>query len=108
MSQPEKITVVTAWIELLMCPSIFIGKTADGWTVYCRFRWGHLSVRVDPRDPPPFYGAEGMWIFAEEIDAEGGGCMDYDELRQITGHLIDWPDQLSSRPKSDDDETLTI
>jgi len=107
MSQPEKITVVTAWIELLMCPSIFIGKTADGWTVYARFRWGHLSVRVDPRDPPPFYGAAGEWIISEMIDDEGGGCMDYDELRQHTADIIEWPAELSPRPP-DEGEPLEI
>lgn len=107
MSQPEKITVVTAWIELLMCPTIIVGKTADGWTVYARFRWGQLSVRVDPRDPPPFFGAGGSWIYAEEVDDEGGGCMDYDELKKHTAHIVQWPDQLSQRPP-DDSEPLTL
>lgn len=47
MTAPRKITVTTAQYECLMCPTIISGKTEEGWTVYARYRWGLLSVRLE-------------------------------------------------------------
>lgn len=73
MSTPEKIIVTEATIESRFCPTIISGKTQDGGTVYVRYRWGHLTVRVDPRDPAPLGGAGGEWILEQQLDPEGLG-----------------------------------
>ena len=94
----EKIIVTTATMESLMCPTIFVGITDDGWTVYARYRWGHLSVRVDPRDPAPHGGAAGRWILNQHIDPAGiDGDMAYKDLRELTADMIEWPAELSPR-----------
>lgn len=108
MSNSEKIIVVTAHMDCLMCPSVYIGRTASGMTVYARYRFGRLSVRLDPRDPPPNRGVWGLRILESDIGESMDSVLDYDELREITQNVVDWPEQLSERPKSDDDETLTI
>ena len=80
-----------------MCPTTITGRTGDGMTVYARYRWGHLSVRVDSRDPAPHGGAGGAWIFEKQIDPEGlDGCMSYDELKQHTAEIVEWPAELTA------------
>lgn len=85
-----------------MCPSIFIGKTADGTTVYARYRWGLLSIRLDPREPAPIGGAGGVWIHTKQVDPdELDGCMTFDELKEHTAEVVSWPDELTSRSELD-------
>lgn len=108
MSQTEKIIVITAIMECCMCPTTFTGRTADGCTIYARYRWGILSVRIDPRDPAPHGGAGGVWILEKQLDEEGlDGWLEFDELREHTAEIIEWPDDLSPRPP-DDSEPLTL
>ena len=88
------IRVIKAHLELFACPTTIIGLTDDGCTIYSRYRWGHLSVRIDPREDPPHGGAEGTWIYAEQIGAEYDGCLGYENLVKHTKHLIEWPAEL--------------
>ncbi len=105
MSQLEKIVVVTASMECPMCPTIVTGRTAEGVTVYVRYRWGNLSVRIDPREPAPNAGAEGMWILALQLDPEGlDGWLSYEEVKQHTAEILVWPEELTPR-NFDDDKT---
>lgn len=109
MSATEKIIVVTAHMEFPLCPTVFIGTTVDGWTVYCRYRWGRLSVRVDLRDPPPHGGAAGRWIVDKQIDPTGiEGDMSYDELRTLTAEIIGWPAELTAKPYDENDTCLDL
>lgn len=98
MKTSEKIIVTTAHYECPMCPTIVSGITEEGWTVYARYRWGRLSIRIDRRESAPHGGAEGVWIFDEAIgDDPYAGWMDYEELRKITAEMIDWPDELTPK-----------
>lgn len=97
------ITVVSAYYELFACPTIVVGKTDDGGTVYARYRWGCLSVRIDPRDDPPQGGAGGAWVFNRKYGNEYDGCISYEELREITQGEIEWPDHLHDPPPRDGD-----
>lgn len=104
MTTPEKIKIVTATLDFPMCPTVIVGTTADGGTVYARFRWGRLSVRLDHRDPPVLGGAAGRWILDQQLDPTGlDGCMSYDELREQTSDLIEWPDELTPRIRDETD-----
>jgi hypothetical protein len=108
MNPPEKITVTTAHFECRMCPTIIVGTSTEGETVYVRYRWGRLTVRIDPRDPAPNGGAAGVWIMFKELDVEGlAGCISYDEIRELTSEMIDWPEELSPMPpnQTDDDQS---
>jgi len=104
MTMLGKIIVTTAHMEFLLCPTLFVGITDDGATIYVRYRWGRLSIRIDSRDPAPNGGAEGRQIYAEKLDPTGlDGAMSYEELREITADWIDWPDELSRKTYDDDD-----
>jgi len=81
-----------------MCPTIFTGTTADGMTVYARYRWGILSIRIDTRDTPPNGGASGKSIYEKQLDSTGlDGALYYDQLKDLTSDIIDWPDELSPK-----------
>jgi hypothetical protein len=106
MSHPAKIIVTTAHQECCMCPTVIVGRTLDSATVYVRYRWGRLTVRLDLRDPAPHGGAAGVWIMFKQLDPEGlAGCLDYDEIRELTADIIDWPPELSPQIFDDDETT---
>lgn len=88
------IKVIKAHLELFACPTIIVAETDDGCTIYARYRWGHLSVRVDPRKDPPLGGAVGTWIFEKKIGGQYDGCLGFDTLVHHTKHLIIWPEQI--------------
>ena len=104
----KKIIVTTAYMDCCMCPAIITGTTDDGWTIYARYRWGMLSVRIDPRDPPPDGGASGRWIMDKQIDPEElDGWMDYDDLKMHTAEIVEWPDELT-RKIYEEDESIWL
>ena len=102
------ITVVSAYCKLFVCPTIFVGKTDDGSTVHARYRWGCLSVMLDPLEDPPHRGAGGAWLFNQKYGEQYDGCISYDELREITKDEIEWPDQLDDPPPGDGDTLYLI
>lgn len=92
-----------------MCPTIISGKTDDGSTIYCRYRWGRLVIRIDPRDPAPHGGAAGVWILDKQLDPEGiDGCLDYEDLRKITAGIIEWPAEISPGSFDESDTWLEL
>lgn len=102
MTPPGKIIVVSATLDFPMCPTIVSGTTDDGATIYVRFRFGRLSIRIGT--PAPNGGAGGRRIFEEKLDPQGlDGCLDYDDLRKITADWIEWPVQLSPKVYDEDD-----
>lgn len=103
MSRSQKIIVTTAYMECPMCPSTYIGTTATGHTVYARYRFGSLSVRLDPRNPAPYGGAWGLTLMEAHLGEPDDGHMDYAEMREHSKNLVSWPAELSPRPINDDD-----
>lgn len=97
------ITVVSAHCTCFACPSCYIGKTADGKTVYARYRFGHLSVRFDAASRPQHDGAGGREILAVEIGNQTDGCLDYQHLRLQTVGIVDWPAELTAPPRPAED-----
>lgn len=89
------IEVLSAQCLCFACPTIYTGKTNDGCTIYARYRWGRLSVRIDPCDNPPHDGAEGRWIFERQLGDEHHGYLDYADLREHTTGLVRWPNELA-------------
>ena len=89
------IKIISAQCICFACPTTYTGKTDDGCTIYARYRWGHLSVRIDPREDAPLGGAEGTWIYDEQLGEEFDGWLDYAELKLHTANLVEWPDELT-------------
>jgi hypothetical protein len=87
------IKIISAQWICFACPTIYTGKTAEGWTVYARYRWGNLSVRIDDSPEPECEGAAGWEILAKTIGHEVHGWLSYADLRQHTAGLVEWPDE---------------
>ena len=96
------IKVISAQCVCFACPTTYIGKTDDECTIYARYRWGRLSVRIDPREDPPNGGAEGTWIYDEQLGGEYHGCLEYSDLRHHTAGVVEWPNE----PTEPDSESM--
>jgi hypothetical protein len=77
-------------------PSQWEGKTESGY-VYIRFRWGNLTVRSGST----IKDAIAAPTIFEWHDADHGGFMEYDELKELTSGVLDLPDAES--PEESDD-----
>jgi hypothetical protein len=87
------IIVISASKIFFACPNIYCGKTADRVTVFARYRWGRLSVRVQPAGVDDgLDGATGQSILEIDHGGKFDGFLEYDELRKLTRDLIQWPD----------------
>lgn len=74
-------------------PNIFAGTTADGGTIYARYRWGHLSIRIQPAGVDDGTdGAAGTSIFEIDYGGQYDGHIDYQAIRNLTRSLIEWPE----------------
>ena len=105
------IKVISAHCICFACPTTYVGKTDDGFTIYARYRWGRLSVRIDESPEPEFDGAAGGEILAKTIGGEFHGILSYAELRQHTDGVVEWPDEPTKptpRPTIDSTDTLTL
>ena len=87
------ITVVSATQTFFACPNTYSGETTDGRTVFARYRWGHLSVRVQPAGVDDGAdGAEGKSILEVNHGGQYDGILDYADLRALTRDIIEWPE----------------
>ena len=87
------IKLVSANCISIACPTTYVGKSAEGLTVYARYRWGLLSVRIDDSPEPECEGAAGWEILQKTIGHEFDGWLNYSDLRQHTADLVEWPDE---------------
>lgn len=107
MSNTEKITVTVASLEFPMCPTVITGITKGGRIIRARYRFGRLVIRIYPRHSIEDSVEAAAWIYDQQIDSSGlGGCLDYQELREITAGLVDWPDELTPNVIDHDDPDL--
>ncbi len=103
MTKSGKIIVVTAYLEFPLCPTVFVGTTNDGETIRARYRFGYLVIRLDPSDAP-HGGTTGVWVLDRQLDPTGiDGNLSYEQLREHTADLIEWPADLSRKVYDDDD-----
>ncbi|MEO5715986.1 MAG: hypothetical protein ABIT37_21075 [Luteolibacter sp.] len=87
------IVIVSATQTFFACPNTYTGKTADGRTVLARYRWGHLSIRVQPAGVDDGAdGAEGDSILEIDHGERFDGMLDYEDLRTLSHGLIQWPE----------------
>lgn len=68
------------------CPSQWEGKTDNGERVYVRYRWGNLSIDIN-----------GNGFYSESIGDGLAGVLGYDELKEYTKHLIEWPEHSEDK-----------
>jgi hypothetical protein len=75
-------------------PTQWDGELDDGRTIYVRYRWGILAVRVSEEAHPvdQYAAVHGREIIALKLGEEMGGTLEFSELRQHTAHAIEWPD----------------
>lgn len=87
------IVVTTVTQTCCASPNIYSGTTKEGETIYARYRWGHLSVRILPAGiDDRAEGATGKSIFEVDHGETLDGFIYFDELRSLTEEIIQWPE----------------
>lgn len=87
------IIVKTVTQTCFAAPNCYSGKTAEDCTIFTRYRFGHLSVRLLPAGiDDGLQGASGASIFEADYGESFDGILDYSELRTLTKEIVQWPD----------------
>jgi hypothetical protein len=74
------------------CPSQWEGYTDDGRSIYIRYRWGFLSVRIgSPSDKSEFAGVRGKEILNKQLGDSYHGFLSYEDLAKATSEIIQFP-----------------
>lgn len=66
------------------CPSQWDIYTTDGQYIYARYRWGWLTVTLDP------WGENSTELYAEQIGDEYDGSMSTTQLKELTKEILEW------------------
>lgn len=83
------------------CPNTYSGITAEGETIFVRYRWGHLSIRLQPRGLiDDSEGSNGESIFELDYGGPFDGMLNYSELRELTEKIIQWPNECHEKSVS--------
>jgi len=74
------------------CPSQWEGYTDDDRSIFVRYRWGFLSVRIgSPGDKSEFAGVRGKEILNEQLGDSYDGFLSYEDLAKTTSQIIQFP-----------------
>lgn len=85
-----RVTELTKTCEA--CPAQWEGRTNDGRTVYVRYRWGYLSVRVSEQPTDNVDDAvRGEEIFGRQLGDEYDGEILYHQVQRQTAGVVEWP-----------------
>lgn len=67
------------------CPAQWEGRTSDGFPIYIRYRWGHLSICIGPNKDGDYDEAVmGQEIFACDSGDGFDGFLSFKELKKLT------------------------
>lgn len=73
------------------CPAQWEGSLEDGRTIYIRYRYGYLAVRVSLIPTEDVWEAvRGEEIFGTDYGDAWDGCMDMKVLAKLTEEILDW------------------
>ena len=90
---PEPKYVVKAVVlTCSACPSQWDGVLDDGRSIYVRYRWGGLSIRVASEVGPEGDAVGGKEIFSGNFGDGLDGVMSYEELKTHTLGVFSWPE----------------
>lgn len=74
------------------CPSQWEGRTDDERLIYVRYRWGYLTISISkPNSRDISDAVNGEPVFDLKHGDDLSGYMEYEELKKLTQHLIEWP-----------------
>ncbi len=74
------------------CPAQWSGQTDDGRSVYVRYRWGYLSVRVsDEVSDDEMAGVGGSEVFGSQLGDGLDGTLSFGDLKSATAGEVEWP-----------------
>jgi hypothetical protein len=80
------------------CPTEWEGITDDGRHIYVRYRFSNFSVQIaDTRRK----ASKGYELFRAKIGEEMSGTMGFDQMRDVTARIIQWP-EVESEPKPEE------
>jgi hypothetical protein len=73
-------------------PAQWEGKTSDGKMIYVRYRWGELTIEISPELTTHIYDAiDGVEIFNKQIGDGYDGFLTYEQLKNVTAGIIEFP-----------------
>jgi len=61
------------------CPTQWDGETTNGGKLYIRYRWGCLTVDLNDKE-----------IFNSKVGDEFDGVMSDEDMKKVTGSVINW------------------
>jgi hypothetical protein len=95
------IIVSTVTETFCACPNTYSGKTTNGDTIFVRYRWGHLSIRLQPgKTVDDSEGSNGESIFELDYGGPFDGMINYSKLRELTEKIIQWPNECHEKSVS--------
>ena len=83
MSNSDKPAVKSIEQTCFACPSQWEGKTTEGERLYCRYRYGILSVSVGE-------GVDRQVLMSRDMGDPWGGVMNLVQLIRHTGEVLNW------------------
>jgi hypothetical protein len=78
------------------CPAQWEGLTTNFEPIYVRERWDHLSIRIGKIGKGIESAVNGKPIL--EMNVDGFGSFQYEQLKQIAPDLIQFPEQMDNNP----------
>jgi hypothetical protein len=88
----NKIRLISITQTCTACPSQWDAVTDDQRTVYIRYRWGYLSVRISKIEDHTEYAAvNGTEIFGLDYGDGLDGVMDQETLEKLTEEILEFP-----------------
>lgn len=66
------------------CPNQWDIFTTDGQYIYARYRWGHLSLTLNP------WRETEQTLLSLNVRDNLDGVMETSELKEITKSILDW------------------
>jgi hypothetical protein len=88
MSDPIVVTTLARTGD--RSPSQWEGETQDGRRVYVRYRWGHLTIGIGESMSDAV--EHGGNLFDKQLGDRLDGSLEFDQLRDATKELIQWPE----------------
>ena len=92
-STTRKMKIVKVTQTCYACPSQWDAWVDNGDRIYVRYRWGGLTITYFGQDSK----LDGDLIFSSRVGDGLDGVLEYNELRELTEHIIDWPYQCENQ-----------
>ena len=79
----------------IACPTQYEGILDNGHSIYIRYRWGKLSIRISYGKSSNVNDAvKGHEVFTATLGGSLDGVLDDDELLRVCSNVIEFPKEI--------------